>query len=94
MASSGENSSKIGYLRASLGDLFNAPTVPSCDACGEELPLDKELDDAGFAVRGKGMYLSSRGDAVVYEDVPLCTACGTAIGLRALRQWDIEEEEG
>lgn len=58
-----------------------------CDACG--VPVDAE-DDAG----GKGVYLWSRGDARRYEEVPLCSACGTAIGVTALTRWEIEEEEG
>ncbi len=100
MADETQDPRKIPYLRASVGDLFRARTVPVCDACGDELPLEgttSPLDDAdlgGFAVRGKGAYLSSRGDTVQYEDVPLCPSCGTAIALSALRQWEIEEEEG
>jgi predicted RNA-binding Zn-ribbon protein involved in translation (DUF1610 family) len=85
---------KIPYLRASVGDLFRAHDVPTCDACGEELPVEGLDGDEGFEVRGMGMYISSRGDAVQYEDVPLCPACGSAIALTALRQWEIEEEEG
>ncbi len=92
MADETQDPRKVPYLRASMGDLYRAREVPSCDACGEELPV--ESSDDGFGVRGKGMYLSSRGDAVRYEDVPLCPSCGTAIALSALRQWESEEEEG
>jgi hypothetical protein len=83
---------EVPYLRASVGDLFRAKALIVCDVCGDEL-ADAEEDD-GFAVRGKGMFLSSRGDEVHREDVPLCSSCGSAIGLSALRQWEIEEEEG
>ena len=92
MADESQNPRNIPYLRASVGDLFRAHEAPSCDACGEELPTEDA--DEGFAVRGKGMYVSSRGDAVQYEDVPLSPSCGSAIALSALRQWDEEEEEG
>ena len=95
MADETQDPRKIPYLRASVGDLYRAVEVPTCDACGEELPVEAlDTGDDGFAVRGKGMYVSSRGDAVQYEDVPLCPSCGSAIALTALRQWDIEEEEG
>ena len=95
MADSGENQRERRYLRASLGDLFRAATPPACDACGEELPLEGADDDDGaFTVRGKGMYVSSRGEEVRYEDVPLCPSCGSAIALAARMRWEIEEEEG
>ncbi len=95
MADEAQDPRKIPYLRASVGDLFRARTVPSCDACGEELPVEPSgSDDEGFQIRGKGTYVSSRGAAVQYEDVPLCPSCGSAIALTALRQWDIEDEEG
>jgi hypothetical protein len=88
----------IPYLRASLGDLFRAreSDAPACDACGETLSPHAPEDDErfGFAVSGKGVYVSARGDRVSFEDVPLCPSCGAAIGLSALRQWEIEEEEG
>ena len=95
MAEPRETARKIPYLRATLADLHQAPKPDVCDACGEELgsALDDE-HDAPFAFPGKGVYLARRGDVVRYEDVPLCPACGAAIGLSALRQWEIEEEEG
>jgi predicted RNA-binding Zn-ribbon protein involved in translation (DUF1610 family) len=94
MADETQNPRNIPYLRASVGDLFRAREAPACDACGEELPIEDAGADDGFAIRGKGMYVSSRGDAVQYEDVPLCPSCGSAIALSALRQWENEEEEG
>jgi hypothetical protein len=91
MAEPRETARKIAYLRASLADLHASPAEATCDACGDALTVD---DDEGYAVGGKGVYLSCRGDQVRYEDVPLCPPCGSAIGLSALRQWEIEEEEG
>jgi hypothetical protein len=92
MAEPRETARKIPYLRASLADLHATPPHPTCDACGSDLPSGD--DDEGYAIGGKGVYLSCRGDQVRYEDVPLCPSCGAAIGLSALRQWEIEEEEG
>ena len=95
MAESSEKDRKVPHLQATLADLFRARSsdAPACDACGDELSVNQDADE-GFAVAGKGVYLSSRGGDVRYEDVPLCPACGSAIGLSALRQWEIEEEEG
>jgi hypothetical protein len=89
----GEISRKTPYLRASLGDLHASPPPQACDACGAELAPAAD-DDDGFALRGKGVYLWRRGEEIRREDVPLCPSCGSAIGLSALRQWEIEEEEG
>lgn len=61
-----------------------------CDVCGEAI----EQDDEGYAVGGHGLYLWTRGDEVRYEEPPLCAQCGTAIGVMALAQWDLEEDEG
>jgi hypothetical protein len=93
------NKRNLPYLRASLGDLFRAreAEAPTCDACGVELDPSAAGDGAEgahFAVGGKGVYFSARGEDVRFEDVPLCPSCGAAIGLSALRQWEIEEEEG
>jgi hypothetical protein len=66
-----------------------------CDACGVALrPTDLLGDDEGFAIAGRGVYISTRGDEVRYEDAPLCPACASAIGMSALARWEIEEEEG
>ena len=35
-----------------------------------------------------------RGEEVRIEEPPLCAACATAIGVTALAQWSVEEEEG
>ena len=64
-----------------------------CDVCGEIVPVDAR-DEDGFAVVGRGLYVWTRGDEVRYEEPPLCASCGTAIGVMALAQWDMEEEEG
>ena len=63
-----------------------------CDACGH--PVPRTDDDEGFAVPGEGVYLSTRGDEVRFEKVPLCASCASAIGLAAWGRWEIEEEEG
>ncbi|WP_394820833.1 hypothetical protein [Pendulispora albinea] len=61
-----------------------------CDVCGEPVPTD----DEGYAIGGSGLYLWTRGEEVRYEEPPLCGRCGTAIGVMALAQWDLEEDEG
>jgi hypothetical protein len=77
--------------------LFEAPkpTAPRkpeelCDVCGELVALD----DDGYPAGGRGMYLWTRGDEIRFEEPSLCGSCGTAIGVIALAQWDVEEEEG
>ncbi len=69
---------------------------PQCDVCGEALPSDEEDDPAAapFSMTGHGLYVWVRGDKVIYEEPPLCAACGIAIGMSALARWEIEEEEG
>lgn len=81
------------FVTASLGDLFRAKDPKRCDACGDVLPDDDD-DDDGFQVRGKGLYLWSRGEQIRAEEPPLCPSCSAAIGLSALARWEIEEEEG
>jgi hypothetical protein len=56
-----------------------------CDACDQ--PIEDEP-------AGRGYYVWSRGTEVQYEAPPLCGRCATAIGLTALQNWSIEEEEG
>ena len=43
---------------------------------------------------GRGLFLWTRGDEVRVEEPPLCAGCATAIGVTALREWEIEEDEG
>ena len=61
---------------------------PRCDACGA--PLADEDEE----LRTSGLYVWVRGGRVVYEEPPLCVACGTAISMSAMARWEIEEEEG
>jgi hypothetical protein len=56
-----------------------------CDACDAAL----EGEPAG-----RGLYMWTRGDEVRFEEPALCEDCATAIGVTALAQWDVEEEEG
>lgn len=70
-------------LRAQV-QLEEAPRL--CDAC--DAPIEGEP-------AGSGLYVWSRGeDQPRIEEPPLCQSCVTAIGVTALRTWDIEEEEG
>jgi hypothetical protein len=55
-----------------------------CDACGK--PIEGEP-------AGSGLYVWTRGEEVRYEEPPLCAKCANAIGLAALAQWDVEEDE-
>ena len=77
---------------AELAALF-VPGPVRCDGCDAELaaPADASSEDAAAA---RGALLWRRGDALELEPRPLCEACAAAIGLTALRQWEIEEEEG
>ena len=54
-----------------------------CDSCGKRFDGEPA---------GRGLYVSTRGDEVRYEEPPLCARCADAIGLAALAQWDVEEE--
>ena len=92
---------KKNFVVAGHEALFEAPMPsreiatdgPRCDACGE--PIDPEHDDdAGYAIGGRGRYLWARGDERRIEDAPLCPTCAAAIGIAALHQWGMEEEEG
>lgn len=62
-----------------------APHKQRCDACDE--PIEGEPE-------GRGLYLWTRGDETRFEEPALCEKCATAIGVTALAQWTIEEEEG
>jgi hypothetical protein len=78
--------------QATHAELFEEVAAESelCDVCGEAV----EEDEDGFAVGGRGLYVWTRGDEVRYEEPALCAHCGTAIGVMALAQWDLEEDEG
>jgi hypothetical protein len=86
----------LPYIRADLSDLFRAKDSTRCDACNEALTEDDGAEGGaeGFQVRGKGLYMWTRGDHVRFEEPVLCHSCGAAIGLSALARWEIEEEEG
>lgn len=56
-----------------------------CDACDQVI----EGEPAGA-----GLFLTTRGDEVRFDEPVLCEACATAIGLRANQDGEIEEEEG
>src|ERR1700722_3092245 len=77
------------FVTATHAILF-ADEGPHCDVCGDPLADD---DDPEAALTGSGLYIWSHGGQIVYEEPPLCAACGTAIGMSALLRWEIEEEE-
>ena len=85
-----------GYVVLSHEALFAAASREErCDACGARLPSEEDdNDDAGYLVRGQGVYHWVRGDEARSEKVPLCPSCAAAIGMTALARWEIEEEEG
>lgn len=56
-----------------------------CDACDQKI----EGEPAGL-----GLFVSTRGEEVRFEEPALCPSCATAIGLRANLSSEIEEEEG
>ena len=56
-----------------------------CDACGKKV----EGEPAG-----RGLYVWARGDESRYEEPPLCARCANALGLAALAQWELEEDDG
>jgi hypothetical protein len=76
--------------------LFAPAIIDHCDACGDlllahEMP-SSDSDRASNA--SHGVYLTARGTEIRLEKAPLCGSCSTAIGMTALMQWDLEEEEG
>lgn len=56
-----------------------------CDACDTTI----EGEPAGL-----GIFVSTRGEEVRFEEPALCSSCATAIGMRAQTDSEIEEEEG
>lgn len=62
-----------------------ARTDLRCDACDERIEGEPS---------GLGLFLSTRGDEVRFEEPALCASCATAIGVRATLDSEIEEEEG
>ncbi len=80
--------------------LFAEPLIERCDACGDDLcahemlALSSDSDAHERTNATHGVYLSARGDEIRLEKAPLCGSCSTALGMTALMQWDLEEEEG
>ncbi|HEX7667644.1 MAG TPA: hypothetical protein VF407_24115 [Polyangiaceae bacterium] len=72
--------------------LFAQALLPVCDVCGEEISIAELESDESNASRGA--YLQARGDEVRFDEAPLCSKCSTALGMTALNQQIIEEEEG
>ena len=68
-----------------------AEAAPACAVC--DGPRTEEADD-GYDVAGRGLLMWARGDERRFEEPTLCPACAAAIGVSALRSWEIEEEEG
>jgi hypothetical protein len=81
-----------GFVTASHAVLFQDEEETRCDVCAERLESAEE--DDGPEVRGRGLYVWSRGDERRYQEPPLCPGCAAAIGMTALQRWEIEEEEG
>lgn len=95
-----ETSKTKGFVVAGHEALFEREGQPTpssdgdrCDACGVAIEAASE-DDEGYAIGGRGRYLWTRGDERRNEEPPLCPSCAAAIGMVALHQWNIEEEEG
>lgn len=62
-----------------------SPTDECCDVCGAVMQGEPA---------GHGLLVFPRGDAVSYEEPPLCAQCAHAIGMTALWRWAEEEEGG
>ncbi len=62
-----------------------AAAAPLCHAC--DAPI------AGTP-QASGLLVWARREGIQTEEPPLCSACATAIGLTALRRWQLEDEEG
>ena len=75
-----------GVADAALAAQRVAPSAEErCDVCDELIEGEAP---------GRGLYMWTRGDEVRFEEPPLCEGCATAIGVTALAQWSLEEEEG
>ncbi len=73
-------------MRADQGDSSHTPRAEFvCDACDTTVQGEPA---------GSGLYLWTRDGGVRVEEPPLCASCATAIGVTALAQWSVEEEEG
>ncbi len=83
--------SSVAFVARGHEVLFRDDATDRCDVCGERVEEDS---GEGPAVPGRALYVWARGEAVRYEEPPLCPACGAALALSALGRWEIEEEEG
>lgn len=63
----------------------DAPEPLRCDACGARIVGEPA---------GRGLLVFVRGDDVVREEPPLCESCALAVGVTAVRRWDLDEDEG
>lgn len=81
-----------GFVTASHAVLFEDDQARTCDVCAQ--PLGEGDEDDSDEVRGSGLLLWTRGEERRYQEPPLCHACASAIGARALQRWEIEEDEG
>ena len=79
------------FVTAGHAILFDDDSERRCDICSAEISPDP---DDGSSYSGSALYVSIRGDRVVYDEPPLCPSCAVAVGGTALARWDIEEEEG
>jgi hypothetical protein len=82
-----------GFVTASHNVLFQDLENHRCDVCHEALPATED-DSPRHEVPGRGLLVWTRGEERRYQEPPLCPACAAAIGVSALRHWEIEEEEG
>jgi hypothetical protein len=65
--------------------LFEA-AVERCDVCARAIA---EGDEGA----SRGLYMWTRGDDVRWEELPLCEACASAVGVSATARAEIDEEE-
>jgi len=66
--------------------LFDTSDERRCDVCGDV--VEEGDEDASTA-----LYVWTRGNETRYEEPPLCSKCGPALGLAQVRRWEIEDEE-
>jgi len=88
-----------GFVTASHAVLFQDEKSDVCDVCSAPLKEEEALDDddntaSPSRVQGRGLLVWSRGEERRYQEPPLCSGCAAAIGVSALRHWEIEEDEG
>jgi hypothetical protein len=72
-------------------DVLFTPCDERCSVCDDELGAD---DEEGTEIRGRGLFVWTRGEERRYEEPHLCPRCAAAIGMSALQRWEIEEDEG